>query len=169
MSSRPKPPVTGAPGLAGDRCYKLGPWCAPGVSLQGKAIMGTSVDLLCAGSAVSQPPLGRGSPPKPSLTCFLWTQPCLLRSISFTCTHESTHREQRVCFHRRYTSHIFLLLFVCACVRVSPTGEMKKWSHIPGNSFQETSKNKAEYRESELLRNVLGDFWIIYAIGTKLV
>lgn len=47
------------------------------------------------------------------------------------------------------TNHIFFYYYLCVyvCVCVYPTGEMKKRSHIPRNSFQETPQNKEQYRE----------------------
>lgn len=45
-----------------------------------------------------------------------------------------------------------LLIIIGACVRVCacvhPMGDMEKRSHIPGNSFQEISENKAQHRNS---------------------
>lgn len=174
VSSRPTPPVTRAPGWHGDRIWAR------------LRQMQQVVSLMCARSfaagkgrnAVKRLMGNQAGPPgcwgcclpattqkrKPSQalsTFLLWTQPCLLRSISFTCTHESTHQEQRVCFHRRYTSHIFLLLFVCACVRVSVPREKLR----NDLTFQEPLSRKLQKikhsadNQVSIVRNILGNFW----------
>lgn len=166
MSSRPKPPVTGAPGLAGDRCYKLGPWCAPGVSLQGKAIMGNqrgpSLCWLCCLPATTR----ERKPSQALSNFFFFCEHSLAYWGQFPLrAHMKVHTGSSVFVSTGDTHRIFFYYYLC--VHVCLCLPREKWRN--DLTFQETLSRKLQkIKQSTENQNYWEMFLVIFEQSMQL-